>query len=407
MSWDRPPERIRELLRIGAELLVQHKSGWLDEFTRTFLSSPGMEVSVSEPVLAAESERAARATILRWAVSNISDPGAPVAPVLDADIVDITRDLVRRGLDELTVTSYRIGQNAAWKLWVRLAFSLTSEVDELEALLIVSAQSIGEFVEATLAMITELIHAEREELLRGSAPERREVVALLLEGAPITRERAEMRLGYDLSQTHTAAIAWHTQPDSELRRLEQAVGVLVKCAQSPNPLTIIPGAATIWVWLPGEVTVDAQTLAERVRDIPDVCIAVGSTARGIEGFRRTHLDALSTQQMLTRLRSSRRVATYDEVRLVSLLAADHERTDHFIHHTLGDLANESDHMRETVLTYVREQCSVARTAARLHVHRNTVIRRLARADELLPRPLDTNTLHIAAALEVLQWRGAT
>jgi DNA-binding PucR family transcriptional regulator len=58
-----------------------------------------------------------------------------------------------------------------------------------------------------------------------------------------------------------------------------------------------------------------------------------------------------------------------------------------------------------VLTYVRELGSTSRTAQRLYTHRNTVLRRLARADELLPRPLAENAVAVAAALEVLRWRG--
>jgi DNA-binding PucR family transcriptional regulator len=58
-----------------------------------------------------------------------------------------------------------------------------------------------------------------------------------------------------------------------------------------------------------------------------------------------------------------------------------------------------------VLTYVRELGSTSRTAERLYTHRNTVLRRLARADELLPRPLAENVVSVAAALEVLRWRG--
>ncbi len=58
-----------------------------------------------------------------------------------------------------------------------------------------------------------------------------------------------------------------------------------------------------------------------------------------------------------------------------------------------------------MLTYVRELGSTSRTAQRLYTHRNTVLRRLARADELLPRPLAENAVAVAAALEVLRWRG--
>ncbi|WP_316767759.1 helix-turn-helix domain-containing protein [Streptomyces sasae] len=55
-------------------------------------------------------------------------------------------------------------------------------------------------------------------------------------------------------------------------------------------------------------------------------------------------------------------------------------------------------------TYLSEQCSSTRTAERLFTHRNTVLRRLARADDLLPRPLADNVTAVAAALEVARWR---
>lgn len=42
-------------------------------------------------------------------------------------------------------------------------------------------------------------------------------------------------------------------------------------------------------------------------------------------------------------------------------------------------------------------------ADRLYTHRGTVVRRLARVDELLPRPFATNTVAVGATLEVLRW----
>ncbi|MDT5184257.1 MAG: hypothetical protein QOJ20_2428 [Mycobacterium sp.] len=49
--------------------------------------------------------------------------------------------------------------------------------------------------------------------------------------------------------------------------------------------------------------------------------------------------------------------------------------------------------------------SASRAAARLYTHRNTLLRRLARADELLPRPLAESSVSVAVALGVLRWRG--
>ena len=56
-------------------------------------------------------------------------------------------------------------------------------------------------------------------------------------------------------------------------------------------------------------------------------------------------------------------------------------------------------------TFITLQCNASRAAARLYTHRNTLLRRLARADELLPRPLADNVVDVAVALDVLRWRG--
>jgi DNA-binding PucR family transcriptional regulator len=406
MAWDRPSERIRQLIREGAELTIQQEQQWAEEFARASLSAAGMEAIAADPVLSAASDRATRATVLHWAAANLRDPGAPVVPDLDPETLDIARDLVRRGLDETApLAAYRVGQAIAWRLWQRIAFSLTTDPAELQQLLDFSAQSLSAFTEETLQTVTARMRNEREELLRVSHPERREVVALILDGAPIPRERAEMRLGYDLSQTHTAAVVWSMEADSELGQLEQAADALMRSAHGGRALTIVPGAATIWVWLPGTATPDPQQLARDIETIPGVRIAIGPAALGVEGFRRSHLDALTTQRMLTRLDSAQRVAAFDDVELASLITTDRERADQFVRHTLGDLATASAELRETVLAFVRERGSIARTAARLYTHRNTVVRRLARADELLPRRLEQDAVRVAVALEVLHWRG--
>ena len=62
-------------------------------------------------------------------------------------------------------------------------------------------------------------------------------------------------------------------------------------------------------------------------------------------------------------------------------------------------------LRETVRTYLRLQSNTSRAAEALFTHRNTVLARLNRAEQLLPRPLEENSLAVAVALEVVHWRG--
>ena len=84
---------------------------------------------------------------------------------------------------------------------------------------------------------------------------------------------------------------------------------------------------------------------------------------------------------------------------------DAEGAERFVREILGDLAYAPREVRETVLAFVEERGSVNRVAARQYSHRNTVLRRVARAEALLPRPLAENPVQVATALQVLRWTG--
>ena len=405
MEWERPSERVCELMRRGAEIVVSVPQEWLEEMHKATLSSEYMKTIAGDPVLAEAIRRSNRANLLHWAAANISHPGEPVPANVSAETLDISRDLVRRGLGESAVDAYRIGQNVAWRFWMQIVFELTSDAQDLRDLLDVSSRSIASFIDATILGIYTQMEIEREELTAGTHAERREVVALILDGAPITRQRAESRLGYRLNQIHTAAVIWGNEPNTDLSDLDRAAEALMHTDEDRRPLSVLASAATRWLWMPGSNRPDLVRVAAALEKLPGVRIAVGPTAAGVEGFRRSHLDAVTTQRMMARLDSPQRVASYDDVELVTLVTADPERADRFIKHTLGKFESASADLHQTVLTFITEQCNASRAAARLYTHRNTLLRRLARADELLPRPLETNSVHVAVALEALRWRG--
>ena len=403
MHWEEPSARARELMRQGAQAALHAPDEWLAELDDATLSGEHMQGIANDPVLSAGTRRTNRSNLLFWAAANVRDPGAPVPANVGAAPLSFARDLVRRGLSESALNSYRVGQGVAWRLWMRIVFSLTSDPEELRELLDVSYRSIAAFVDATVTAISEQMQREREELTRGTHAERREVVTLILDGAPITRERAEARLGYPLAPAHTAAVVWSDDPDSDLGDLDRAADALARGAGEVHSLTVIASAATRWVWVHGRP--DVAGLRAATSSMPAVRVAIGSTGAGLDGFRRSHLDALTTQRMLARLGSPQAVAAYEDVELVSLVTQDPERAEHFVKRALGDLAFAEPEVRTAVRTLIHEQCNASRAAERLYIHRNTLLRRLARAERLLPRPLEENTLRVGVALEILRWRG--
>jgi DNA-binding PucR family transcriptional regulator len=363
-----------------------------------------MKEVADDPVLAAGLRRVIRSNVLHWAAANVRDPGGPVPPNLSPEPLTLARDLLRRGLTPYALRAYRILQGVFWQQWMSLAFQLTSDAGELHELLAASARSIFSFIDDTNAAITARMQRDREELTRGTHAERRETVELILAGESIGTQRAASRLGYKLDQIHTAAIVWNDLPDEDATLLERATEALAQVAGVHRLLSVIATVASRWVWIPGSAP-DLGRLGNAIDDVRGIRIAVGSTDQGIEGFRRSHFDAIATQRLLARLRSTQRVASFETVELVSLVTQDASRADHFVKRTLGEFESASPELKTAVRTFVNEQCNASRAAARLYTHRNTLLRQLSRADQLLPRPLGENSVSVAVALDVLHWRG--
>ena len=403
-SWPAPSPRVAALIRGACEAMLADPAAVVDEVDRVTLAHADVAV-LADPSITEAIRRANRANLVHWAEANAAAPGAAVAPNLGPEVLNIARDLVRRGIDATTLDAYRTGQNAAWRLWMSLAFTMTSDPEELSELLDVTARSIFAFVDATIAALTAQVTRERERLTRGTHADRLEVVGLLLEGAPISAERASARLGYALDRSHTAAVVFSDRADPEEGALARAAEALARAAGARAPFSVTASASSLWVWVPGTTGPDAEVVAAALDAIPGVRVAIGTTGAGVAGFRAGHLDALATQRLLHRTADDVRVAGYADVQVVVLATQDEERAHEFVERTLGALAHAPGELRETVRTYVREGCSASRTAELLYAHRNTIQGRLGRAEELMPAPLVGRTVAVGVALEVVRWLG--
>jgi DNA-binding PucR family transcriptional regulator len=405
VRFDPPPSpAAEELIRRAARMLLDAPAQLMEELDRAILAA-SVEPIREEPTLAAEVAASTRANIIHWATWAVRDPGARVPANLSPEVLGIARDAVRRGAEQTLLTTYHAGQNVAWRYCMQLAFAMTSDPEELRDVLDLAARSIFAFVDDTLAALQERIDRERLELTRGTHAERFEVATLLLEGAPISAERAEARLRYGLDRRHTAAILWSDPGTADHGELAGAAEALARAAGVARPMTVIASATSLWVWLPTTHDVDPDAARAALAATPDVRAALGPAADGVEGFRRSHLDAVATQRLMLRMPADLQVASFADVRLVTLVAHDQERAADFVARTLGDLATADAELRHTLRVYLREQFSASRAARVLFAHRNTVLNRLHRAEALLPAPLEGRGLEVGLALEIVTWLG--
>lgn len=403
--WEPPSPHVADLIRRGVQGLLDNPTQMLEELYRAS-AEENRELLDLEPKLAEALHDAIRSNFTHWALATLREPGQPVEPNDGPENFDFARDVVRHGFDETILAGFRAAQNVAVGTMNGLAFELTSDLGDLQEFLAVVTRSIFAFIDDTLGRIYDMIRRERSDLTDANHVARREALTLVLEGAPISTERASDRLRYDLARHHLAAVIW-ADDQSSAGRLESVADGLARAVGVRRPLIVPASTSSMWIWISGKQAPDTEVLRRAAEGLADVHVALGRSGGGIEGFRNTHLDAVATQRLVRRLPVRSTVTTYEDIEVVALVTQDEDRANDFVARTLGRLMSAPPELREALRAYLRQQCNLTRTAAVLFAHRNTVMARLDRARDLLPAGLDGRTLQIGVALEIDHLLGAT
>jgi DNA-binding PucR family transcriptional regulator len=405
-EWKPPSASVEQRVHAVAERMLDGLDERIEAICEAILA--GAPVLAADPVLAHRTRASTAANVRRWVTATADQPDRPVGRDVPPEALDLARDVVRRGMErDGLLTSYRTGQNELWTHWMRCAREEGLDGEELVDVLDVTSRSLFAYVDGVLGAIARQMEQERDDLIGGVLARRRETVSLILDGAPISEPRASARLGFELARNHTAAVLWADEVAIEHGELEQVSLLLSRALGAGRPFSVSVGTTTLWAWISGVApALDAVDQALATMS-PAVRIAVGSTQPGIAGFRDSHLEARAAQRLLVRQIDGPRHATYPDVEVVSLASQDEPRAAAFVAATLGELVHAEAELRETVRVYLQQDASASRAAALLHTHRNTVLKRVARADALLPRQLAGRGLEVRLALELMRWGSAT
>ena len=356
-----------------------------------------------DPALIAELHASSRANVRRFLTQQIAHPGQAPPSDVPPEALDVARSMVRRGVDlGVLSNAYRRGQNVAWQRWMAIVAELAPPEEQLE-LLSGSAPLLFGFVDNVLSGLIAQIEREREALLGGTLAKREQTLRLLLDGAPLPAATASATLGYELNRLHTAFVVWGPPGEVTPAELEAGATALAQAAEAARPLRFSATVSSVWGWLGSDSEPDIARLRAAAGTFPATVRAViGATRRGITGFRQSHDDAIATQRLLSSGPPEERFASFRDVEAITLLTDDEQRLRQFIAETLGPLAADnaaSARLRETLRIYLQEADNSPATAERLNTHRNTILHRVARAQELLGKPLASRRLTLALALE--------
>jgi hypothetical protein len=334
-----------------------------------------------------------------------------------AAALERTRTLAERGVPvQAQMRAYRVGHGRFLETCMdevgRRVPAPADPVPVIQRLVQVSFRYIDRVSERIITTYQEA--RERWLLLRSAARTGR--VRELLDGDEPDVDTAEAAVGYRLRRTHVGLISWIPEPTSDgegLARLDRVTVAIADLLDSAGPPLFAPfDHATAWSWVP---VPDARAVPwQAVRDTvgvldPTARVAAGDLGVGLDGFRQTHQQARTAQDVADVAAPGARVTVFADVAPVALMLADVQATRGWVWQVLGRLARTDEQdtvLRETLRVFLSTGGSYTAAARDLGLHRNTVQYRVRRCQDALGYPVQSRRQDIELALRVCEYIGA-
>ena len=327
------------------------------------------------------------------------------------------RRMAQRGVDaDALVRGYRLGHQAvvgivldeirAAQLETQLGLDVFEQI----------TSSSFRYIDRVSGLVLIAYQNERDRWLANQSRLRALRVREVLDGSEIDVDEVTNAIRYPLHRTHLSLIVWcgESENGNELVVMERFVTELAKSlGADERPLFVAADRVTGWAWVP--LTVEAAAnAAVRIREFvntrPDApWIAAGDPLPGVDGFRRSHQQALTARAVVLASGShppAVTVASDPGLVVAARFCGDLEHARAWVGDVLGPLASATDsdeRMRETLREFLHTGSSFKATADELHLHVNSVKYRVQRALERRGKPLSDDRLDVEVALLLCYW----
>lgn len=320
--------------------------------------------------------------------------GVEIQATLGPELLEVARQWAQRNLDPaLLAELYALGQDQLWDVFEQCVEASEPDAETRWKLVKIAHSGLFERTQRDCELLRDAYDAERAVLATSSRLDQRPWILRVLAG----REPEHPLPTYHLSDHHLAVVSW----DQNGRRL---VSELAGLAGMRFVATAAMDGET-WGWLgsaraPSELAVEEMMLRAGRSGGK---VAFGEVARGADGFRLSHAQALDARRYV--VLGSGGVIRYRDVSLVALAGRSRAAAAAFQAEELRGLTSDDDRsraLRETLRVYLEHGQSAKVTAAILGIHRGTVSHHLHAVETALGRSIPERSAELLLALRLVQ-----
>ena len=335
--------------------------------------------------------------------------------------LEYARRLAQHGVPvNALVRAYRLGQ----RQMNEIIFAEVRAIDIPESVRYTVVEAITrtlfEYIDWISQQVVAVYEDERERWLENQNSLRglrvREVLAA---NKAVDADALSTSIRYPLRWHHLAVIMWCPDEGTggdALASLQRFIRELAQAAGAEaNPLFVAADGLCGYGWLPfraepSDAVAAVCAYAQKRGDGPS--LAIGTMAPGVEGFRRSHREALGARAVaMASGRHERMVISASDpgLSIAALLGGDIAYAREWVNGVLGDLAADTENderLRETLRVFLGCGSSYKMAAEELAMHFNTVKYRVGRAEARRGRPIAEDRLAVELALLMCHWYGA-
>jgi PucR C-terminal helix-turn-helix domain/GGDEF-like domain len=278
--------------------------------------------------------------------------------------------------------------------------------------------AVGYWEQFMFAWGQQLIHQwkqvyldERSRSIDASDALRAAAVRQVLAGAPgYDNDGAGREIRYDLAGAHRAFILWCDDAPGDSDTLRRHANRVARALDDGEFLIVPWGDAAAAGWAPGAGALPHARLRALVASHtgPAPRVAFGSVHTGVDGFRRSHEEALEARRVAQLTPRPGPIHEYRSLALTALATSDLTQARRFVTEELGPLGAQDDatvRIAATLKVWFEELGNAAQAARRMGLHKNTVQYRVQRAEQLLGRPIGERALELQIALTLARTLG--
>lgn len=300
--------------------------------------------------------------------------------------------------------AYRTVSRVCWDILAEECRA--SEQDALEAA-IQLAQAVLRYTDQISSSVAEAYaHAQRV-IVREQEGARREFLADLLYGTDASPEDILQRahaFGYDLSLSYIALVGCGPGPDGDKEAIVAVATSRISDLANADPIVLQKGDQTIAL-VPAEPFSEVGVVPEKiVVELGDGWLfGFGGPEPGLEGIRRTYLEAREALEIGMALEMPGPVFRFDDLLLYHFLRLEQGLVDRFVEQMLGPLIaydeRRKGELMKTLAAYFNADASVKMAGEMLFAHPHTVTYRLKQIERFtgwsLRNPEDKLRLQLA------------